>query len=163
MWIWLLAALAEPPPYTPLNEAVRDSSVALMGVPVRVEFEALRPGEVLEGSTLHAFWMEYRVVEVLAGAVSTDSIVRVYTDASGCEPMARKVWRDGTRVLQSEDDGVPHELDASLWLRDRQPTVLLLDERDGRLVNHGFGSTPQPATETHLAAVKKLLAKKRRP
>ena len=162
MWIWLLAAFAEPPPHTSIEDTVRDASVALIGVPVRVEFEALKPGEVITGSTLDAFWIEYRVVESLKGAVPVDTIVRVHTDSSGCEPMERRVWREGSRVLQQEGDRTePHELDAKLWLGSREPTVLLLDARDGQLVNHGFGSTPMPPTQAHVANVKSLIGRRR--
>lgn len=156
-------AFAEPPPFTGVDEAVAESELVVVGTAQRVEFQALEPGQVIEQSSLQPFWIEYRVDAVLFGdATAPGKTLRVHTGASGCEPYTIQVRRDGDRFIESAlEMKTQRELDPASWL-PTTPQVLILDvAADGRTSNHGFGSTPEPATEAHLAAVAKEVAKKR--
>lgn len=168
MFALIAAALAEPPMFTSVEVAVPQAELVVVGEPVRVEFEALSDGESLKGWSLKPFWLEYRVDQVLFGSLRPNQIIRVHTEASGCEPYDFTVRREGGTFIERVDHGgAERTLDPSSWLRQGQPTVLILDQRDdGSWWNVGHGATPHAATDAHLeqvaAAVSKRAQRKKR-
>lgn len=159
-------AWAEPPMTTSVQDAVRDAALIVVATPIQVEFQTLKAGEVSKTNSHASFWIEYRVDRIIAGDQATpEQVIRVHTEGAGCEFYESEIRRTGDRFFETilGSDNAPRELDPAAWLAPTGATsmVLLLDVGPkGKLINHGFGPTPLPASTEHLATVEKLAAKK---
>ena len=160
LWLTLLGtATAEPPMVVPLKTAVAESQLIFVGKPVRVQFQTLKPGETMPWNSLNAYWVEYKIESVIRGESKVGDTVRVEFDSGGCIMEELEIRREGDRFIE-KSPYAERELDPAGWLPDSSFVVSTQRHANGLLWNHGFGSSPQPATAEHVAHVRKLAEKR---
>lgn len=163
--VWITFALAEPPPFVSLEDAVQQADVVVVGQAQRVEFQALEPGATMRKSSLNAHWVEYRVTEVLHPLpdVEVGDVLRVDFESGGCEPYTQVIQRDADRFLEWDGDAADPKkrtLDPKHWLPEA-PQILALTKPGETWLAVGFGATPLAADDEGRARTAKALKKKR--
>jgi hypothetical protein len=157
-------ALAEPPPYEPLEEVVARADLVIVGTAERIYFQALKPGESLKSNSHADYWMEYRVDDVLFGEapVAKGETLRITFDPGGCEMYDFVIRRDGDTFVETMV-GSERTLDAAAWLPDG-PQLLVLDlAPDGSVRHEVHWVSPEAATREARATMRRLLEERQEP
>lgn len=153
--LFLVTALAEPPPSLTITELVEQADLIVVATAHTSELHGLKPGDrhTTEGEP----WVEYIVETVLEGA----PVERVRVRATQwCEP-GPHVYELRQGQVVDLTGGSPREVVPDAWILDpttKTPARVVLPLRR---TDAGFGTVNfiQPATDDRIRAIREEVAK----